>query len=403
MVLPAEPPASERLMAGPPPFPSGSLVTLGNWQDPPFNRWGFQHVRELIPTARISHGPVRRLPRAERDLSGIRYASDGRELTVGEMLAESYTDGFLVLHRGRIVTEQYFNGMRPDTPHLLMSVSKSVVSSVAGVLASQGRLDVTAPVDAIVPELGDTSFAGATVQHLLDMRAGTRFDETYDSLEADVRLYERVYLWRPDGGEPRPADALEYFATLTNDGAHGGPFRYRSILTDVLGWVLERAGGARLHELISELIWRPMGAEFDAELTVDARGNGMADGGICASLRDLGRFGLLFLGTRRGSRVMPEPWVQDTLAGAPDGPAAFIAAEEPLRYTPGMHYRNCWWVTDPAVPFFYAAGINGQNVFVHRPSQVVVVKLSTWPSALHPVSRRTIDAAYAIAAALDSA
>jgi CubicO group peptidase (beta-lactamase class C family) len=392
-------------MAGVPPFPSNSLVTLANWQDPPFNRWAFQHLRELIPTARISRGdgPVRRLPRAERDIAGIRFSSGGRELTVGEMLADSYTDGFLVLHRGRIISEQYFNGMRPDTPHLLMSVSKSVVSTVAGILASQGLLDVSAQADQIVPELAGTSFAGATVQHLLDMRAGTRFDESYDNPESDVRLYERVYLWRPDGIEPRPADALAYYATLPNDGVHGGPFRYRSILTDVLGWVLERAGGARLHDLIARLVWQPMGAEFDAEITVDAHGNAMADGGICATLRDVARFGLLFSGTgRRSSRwaVVPGPWIRDTIEGAPDGPEAFIAIEQLSRNPPGMHYRNCWWVAEPALPFFYAAGINGQHVFVHQPSQLVVAKLSTLPSALHPVSRTTIDGVRAIAAAL---
>jgi CubicO group peptidase (beta-lactamase class C family) len=391
-------------MAGVPPFPADALVTLGNWQDPPFNRWSFQHLRELIPTVRIARGagPARRLPRAERDLSGLAFRSGERELTVGEMLAESFTDGFLVLHRGRIVTEQYFNGMTPDTPHLLMSVSKSVVSTVAGILASQGRLEPAAPVDRIVSELAGTSFAGATVQDLLDMRAGTKFDETYDNPESDVRLYERVYLWRPDGFEPRPPDALAYYATLHNDGPHGGPFRYRSILTDVLGWVLERAGGARLHELVARLVWQPMGAEFDAEITVDARGNAMADGGICATLRDLGRFGLLFTGTgHRASQwsVVPGPWITDTITGAPDGPEAF-AAGEGVRFAPGAHYRNFWWVAEPAVPFLYAAGINGQNVFVHGPSQVVVAKLSTWPSALHPASRVTVDAVRAIAAAL---
>ena len=141
------------------------------------------------------------------------------------------------------------------------------------------------------------------MQHLLDMRAGTHFDESYDNLDADVRTYERVYLWRPDGHEPRPADALPYYATLHNDGEHGGPFRYRSILTDVLGWVIEQAGGGRLHELIARLVWQPMGAEFDAEITVDAHGNAMADGGVCATLRDLGRFGLLFAaGAAAGTR-----------------------------------------------------------------------------------------------------
>ena len=393
-------------MAGVPPFPARALVTLENWQDPPFNRWAFQHLRELIPTARISRGagPARRLPRAERDLSGITFRSGSRELTVGEMLAESYTDGFLVLHRGRIVTEQYFNGMSPDTPHLLMSVSKSVVSTVAGILAGQGRLEPAAPAERIVPELAGTSFAGATVQDLLDMRAGTHFDETYDNPQADVRTYERVYLWRPDSAEPRPADALAYYATLRNDGPHGGPFEYRSILTDVLGWVLEKAGGARLHDLIARLIWQPMGAEFDAEITVDAHGNAMADGGVCATLRDLGRFGLLFAsgGARPGRRqsVVPPSWIRDTIAGAPDGPQAFLAAADAPGFPVGAHYRNFWWVREPAVPFFHASGINGQNVFVHVPSQTVVAKLSTWPTALSPKIKVTTDAARAIAEAL---
>ena len=392
-------------MPGVPPFPSGSLVTLANWQDPPFNRWAFQHVRELIPTARISRGSGRplRLPRAERDLNSLVFRSGARELTVGEMLAETYTDGFLVLHRGKIVTEQYFNGMAPDTPHLLMSVSKSVVSSVAGILASRGQLDVSAQVEKVVPELAGTSFEGATVQHLLDMRAGTHFDETYDNPESDVRTYERVYLWRPDGVEARPADALAYYATIYNDGEHGGPFRYRSILTDVLGWVVEKAGGGRLHELIAELLWQPMGAEFDAEITVDAHGNAMADGGICATLRDLGRFGLLFAaGGRTAGRyqVVPAAWIGDTIAGAPDGAEAFVAAGDAPGFPAGAHYRNCWWVREPSVPFFYASGINGQNVFVHAPTQTVVAKLSTWPTALSSKIRMTTDAALAIAEAL---
>jgi CubicO group peptidase (beta-lactamase class C family) len=392
------------LMAGPPPFQPGSLVTLGNWQDPPFNRWAFQHIRELIPTVRISRGsgPAWRLPRAERDLSGIKFAVRGREMTVGEMLAETYTDGFLVLHRGQIVTEQYFNGLAADVPHLLMSVSKSVTSTVVGSLTSRGDLDVGVPVEQILPELADTSFKGATVQDLLDMRAGTRFDETYANPESDVRTYERVYLWRPDDGSQRPGSALDYFKTLRNDGPHHGSFRYRSILTDVLAWVLERAGAARYHELIERELWQPVGAEFDAEVTVDGQGNPMADGGICATLRDLGRFGqLIMAGGRRGRRqLVPASWIADTISGAADGAQAFTAGDGGDGYLPGAHYRNCWWVAEPAVPFFYAAGINGQNVFIHQPSQTVVVKFSTWPTALSPLAEPTVAAAKAIAAAL---
>jgi hypothetical protein len=212
-----------------------------------------------------------------------------------------------------------------------------------------------------------------------------------------------VYLWRPEDGEPRPPDALAYFPTLVNDGEHGGPFRYRSILTDVLGWVLERAGGGRLHELIARELWQPMGAEFDAEITVDGHGNAMADGGICATLRDVARFGQLILdgGQAGGQQIVPAGWIEDTIRGAPDGAQAFGAAAGPASNPSGAHYRNCWWVDDPAVPFLHASGINGQHVFVHGTAQVVVVKLSTWPVA---TSRRllqvTADAALAIAESL---
>jgi CubicO group peptidase (beta-lactamase class C family) len=400
---PSHPPSDvPALMAGVPPFGERSLVTLANWQDPPFNRWSFQHIRELIPTARIARAAAPApLPRAERDILGFRFRHGDGELTVAEMLEETYTDGFLVLHQGRVVAEHYFNGMAPDVPHLLMSVSKSVTSAVAGVLAGRGALRPPAAVEEIVPELGGTSFAGATVQDLLDMRAGTRFDESYDNPEADVRTYERVYLWRPDNGDPRPADALGYFATLQNDGPHGGPFRYRSILTDVLAWVIERAAGMRLHELIARELWQPMGAEFDAEITLDGHGNPMADGGICATLRDLARFGQLYLrkGVVGDRSVVPAAWIDDTIRGAPDGAEAFAAAERDG--PPGAHYRNCWWVWRPDVPFYQASGINGQAVYVHVPSQTVVAKFSTWPAALSaPAADRAAHAVLAISSAL---
>jgi CubicO group peptidase (beta-lactamase class C family) len=196
-------------------FHIGKLVTLENWQRAPFNRWSFQHVRE-------------------RDLTSVRFATRSGELTVGQHLDETYTDGLLVIHQGRIITERYFNGLRPDMPHLLMSVSKSLTGLVVGVMAQ---------VETIVPELGGTSFEGATVQQLLDMRTGTHFVQDYDDPDGDIAVSDRVYLWRRDVGKPRPADAIEFFATLVNDDPHGGAFQYRSVLTDVLAWSWRRQAG----------------------------------------------------------------------------------------------------------------------------------------------------------------
>src|SRR5436309_1219727 len=181
-------------MAGPPPIPADRLVTLANWQDPPFNRWAFQHVRDLIPTARIrrSDGPVRRLPRADRDFWDARVRGMRGRVGLERWLEDTYTDGYLVLHRGRVVTERYFNDLSPETTHLLMSVSKSVTSTIAGILVGRGLLDPARYVTEQIPELGGTSFEGCTVRHLLDMRAGTRFEEDYANLAADVRVYEQI-------------------------------------------------------------------------------------------------------------------------------------------------------------------------------------------------------------------
>ena len=377
---------ADQLMQGASPFPKDRLVTLANWQDPPFNRWGFQHIRDLMPTARIRRGdgPTWGLPRAERDLSGVRVPFGDRSVDLETFLETTYTDGLLVLHRGSVVHEQYRNAMMPDTTHLLMSVSKSVTSAVCGSLVAAGLLSPDDLVTRHVPELVGTSWDGCTVRNLLDMRAGTRFNEDYADLRADVRVYEQIYLWRPKVDVDLPESITDYYPTLQNEEPHGGGFNYKSILTDVLAWVMERAADDRLSNLISKHLWQPMGAEFDAEITVDAEGNPMADGGICTTLRDLARFGQLLAnrGRRDGTPVIPEAWIDDTLTPGPDSVQAFLASEPDAEQVErGSYYRNQFWVFDHEAPIFRCNGINGQHVLVHGPAEVVIAKLSTWPVA----------------------
>src|SRR6476661_6337135 len=379
---------AEQLMIGAPPFPADHLVTLANWQDPPFNRWGLQHIRDLMPTARIRRGdgPTWAFARAEADVSGLRLPFGDRSVDLETFLDATYTDAFVVLHRGSIVHEQYRNAMTPDTTHLLMSVSKSVTSAVCGSLVAAGRVSPDDLVTRHIPELAGTSWDGCTVRHLLDMRAGTHFNEDYADLRADVRVYEQIYLWRPRTSIDLPTDITAYYATLANERPHGGRFDYRSILTDVLAWVMERAAGARFADLVASELWAPMGAEDDAEVTVDGHGNAMADGGVSCTLRDLARFGLLLLrGGRRGSeQVIPRSWMHDTLTAEPDVLTAFAAAPDVAEFPVGAYYRNQFWVIDPRGPIVMASGINGQTVLVHGPADVVVAKVSTWPVAWTP-------------------
>ncbi len=393
------------LMDGAPPSPE-KLVTLENWQDPPFNRWGFLHIRDLIPTAQISRGagPVAELEHDPREIDAIAFRHRGDDWTVGEMLDATYTDAFLVLHRGRIVAERYVDGMGSDTTHLLMSVSKSVTATVAGALVDRGLLDPGAPVTEYVGEMKGGSFEGCSVQHLLDMRAGTKFSEDYDDLDADVRVYEQVCGWRPRVAPGLPADLYAYMAGLKkNVRPHGGRFEYRSILTDVLGWVIERAGGTSFASLCSRDVWSKLGAERDAEVTVDAHGCAMEDGGICTTLRDLARFGQMHLdeGLAAGGRVVAAEWVRGVTRSDPELLGAFAEGPDGDDLPGGM-YHNQWWVIDPDRGIHAGLGINGQQLLIHPPSRAVVAKFSTQPQPWdHAVSELQLRGSLVVCDALE--
>ncbi len=391
------------LMEGSPP-PLDKLVTLDNWQGPPWNRWSFRHIDEVMPTARIARGdgPATALPGDPRDLDGVSFETTGGErTTLGAFLTRTYADGFLVLHGERIVCERYWNGMTPATPHLLQSVSKSMTGALAGALSGLGRLGPERLAEEYVPELAGTSFAGATLRQVLDMTAGTKFSEDYDDPGSDVRRYESAAGWRSPAPGDEP-DLFNYMLTLHNHREHGGVFEYRSILTDLLGWIVERAGGARFAPLMSDLVWSRLGAEHDARITVDRHGNPMADGGMCVTLRDLGRFGLMYLrrGVWNGAQIVPAAWVEDTRYADDECRAGFARSESAPRYPRG-HYRNQWWVPDGPGGILLASGIYGQYVYLDVGADVVVVKLSTLPFALDlDVSADHVRAFAAVAAAL---
>jgi CubicO group peptidase (beta-lactamase class C family) len=361
-----------------------SGVTLDNWQTAPQLAWSFQHIEDLFPTAPISRGggPPSPLAAEPQPLAGLRVnLPDGTGSTVAEVMAATHTDGWLVARGGSLLAEEYPRGMLPGTRHLLMSVSKSLVGMVIGALAADSTLELDRPVSAYVPELAESGYAGATIRHLLDMRSGIAFSEDYLDSEAEVRLLEQAIGWAPRRHPGVPATMYDFLLTLRQQRPHGGRFEYRSCETDVLGWVCEATAGTRMPELMSQRLWSRLGAERDAVIAVDAVGTGMFDGGICATLRDLARFGLTVLaeGTSpAGEQVVPAAWIADIVTGGPDSRAAF--ADCPVdNGMPGGMYRNQFWIPYPDSSVLLCLGIHGQMIYINRPAQLVAVKLSSWP------------------------
>jgi CubicO group peptidase (beta-lactamase class C family) len=378
----------------PAPEVQGTPVTARNWQDPPFNRWAFWHVGDILPTYRVPRGDglVRPLPAGagRPDLTAVPVTRmDGTPGTVGDVLDDTYTDAYLVLQDGELITEWYGPLGAPDRPHALMSVSKSVVGCVAAVLIDRGQLDPDAEVTDYLPELAGSGYAGGLVRHVYDMRSGVRFGEEYANPDSDIRRLDEWVGWFPGDGEPR--GLYRFLATLQAEAPHGERFLYRSAESDVLGWVCERAAGRPMAELISELIWAPMGAEHDAILLHDGVGTAVHDGGLCATARDVARFGQMLLdgglvpdgagGTRR---VVPPQWLRQAWAVDSDVRSVFAASPAEWAFPGGWYRHQFWFRPGDYGDVLLALGIHGQMLHVSRRTNTVCVKFSTWPDAQNP-------------------
>ena len=388
------------IMEGSPP----SLVPPKlDWDRPPWNRWSFQHIREILPTAEIwrGAGPVRVLPRADVNLDDLAVVDGaGTPTSLAGFLDETYTDGFLILKNGGISYERYFNGMGERTLHLSQSMSKSYTGMTAGILAGRGLLDVNAPVTAYLPELEQTGWRGATLQQVLDMTTGTRFSEDYVNPYSDVGQMDVACNWKPvppdsDASFTWPRHIWELITGLTETvRGHGDLFAYRSIETDVLAFCLERVTGKRLPQLLSEEIWQKMGAEESGCITVDNAGYALASGGLNATLQDYGRFGQLIL--ENGGGIIPASWIEATRSGDHG-----IFGEPYTFSMPQGAYRNQFWIEDPTSRAILAKGVFGQLIYVNWDYNMVVVKLSSWPDFLSvPFNIATLNAIHAIAGAL---
>ena len=191
-----------------------------------------------------------------------------------------------------------------------MSVSKSLLGLLIGILIDRGKLDPERLVTDVLPELLGTAYEGAKIWHLLDMRADVAFDEDYLALSGPIVEYRKSTNWNPPDPGASPSDLRSFYQTLrSSEGHHGGRFHYISPNTDLLGWIVERAADERYADLMSRYLWRPMRAECSAYITVDRLGAPRCAGGVCTTARDLARIGQLIVdnGVVAGRRSSPLP------------------------------------------------------------------------------------------------
>ncbi|MER9947107.1 serine hydrolase [Mesorhizobium sp. M0047] len=352
-------------------------VLLANWRENPFNRWSFQNLGELVPTARVAAAPAG-VEMPVRDMSGLldeKVTVASTPETVAEFLGRSSTDALTVMKGGKIVGDWFALHMDFGARHIIFSISKSLTAIIAGILEGEGVFDPEASVTQYIPEAAGSAYGDASVRHVLDMSVSLDFEEAYLDPESAFARYRRATLWNPGGGRE---SLREFILTLQHLAEpHGQTFRYRSPNSDLLGLLLESASGQRFADLMREKLWLPLGTVSDASISVDMEGTARTAGGISVTPRDLARVGEMMRqgGVANGRRIVPEAWVRDTVATGGSAAAWQRGTMRPL--FPKGRYRNKWYQTGHENGVYCGIGIHGQWLYVDPKTEVVIAKMSS--------------------------
>jgi len=373
-------------MQGFPPSPEKRLSAAdGSFFRFPALRWSVVHMREFLPTVNVSRGigPPSDLEYAlNPGIDKVEFLPWGEEaqMTWNESLAKNYTDGILILHRGKVVYEKYFGELTETDVHAVMSVTKSFTGTLASLLVAEDVIDENAPMMEYIPELSGSAFGDATVRQVMDMTTGLAFSEDYTDPNAEIWTFSAA-----GNPLPKPADYqgpvgyFEYLQTVRKEGEHGEDFGYKTVNSDALGWLISRVTGKKVSDYLSERIWSRLGMELDAYYQIDALGIPFAGGGFNAGLRDLGRFGELIRnhGAFQGEQIIPREAVLDIEKGG-DREAFARSLHAKLE---GWSYRNMWWMTHNEHGAYAARGVHGQTIYIDPEAEMVLVRLASHPVA----------------------
>ncbi|MCX4640874.1 beta-lactamase family protein [Streptomyces platensis] len=350
-----------------------SPLDLVRLQTTPPSGWG-----ELFPARSIAKaGHTTALP-TSLQAAPEHVPWKGKRITFKDFLSKTRTNAFLVLRDGKVTYEWYGDGFTADTRMPSWSVAKSVVSLLVGQAIERGKLRESDRLVDLLPELRSKgTYDTITVRNLLDMTSGIDVDENYSP-------------WRPFTGTARMmlTRDLRTFVKDHRDLTYtpGSQASYRSVDTMMLGLILMRVEKKPLAELLSEGIWKPVGATHTATWNLDREdGVEKAFCGLNATARDFAKIGQLVLdkGSANGQQIIPEKWVTR------------LATPAPHRIDNWGYSAQWWRPSGGNGKDFSAIGIYGQYVYVAPDARTVIVKMSD--HGTQQDEQETVDALRSIA------
>lgn len=373
-------------MQGFPP-PEDKIVTAidGSFFRFPALRYSVCHMREFMPTTEVKGAITNRYKfkvRLDSAIDNVTFmpTNSSKPMTWRESLAKNYTDGMLILHKGRIVYEKYFGELKPDGVHAAMSVSKTFTGTLGGLLVAEGVLDENKTGAAYVPELKGSAFGDATIRQILDMTSSLKYSEDYSNPKAEIWAFSAAGNPFPKPASYKgPTNYYDYLKTVQKEGEHGEIFGYKTVNTDVMGWIVSKVTGKSIPDLLSERIWKPLGTHFDGYFQIDGAGIAFAGGGFSANMRDMAMFGEMVRnkGKFNKKQILPASLIEDIMRGGSQ--EAF--SKSVYNSLKGWSYRNMWWHTHNEHGAFAARGVHGQTIYIDPKAEMVLVRFASHPEA----------------------
>ncbi|MER3374617.1 MAG: serine hydrolase [Allomuricauda sp.] len=349
-----------------------------------FTRYINSHMSEFWPHQVLSRsGSIRPLDYLLReDVKKFVTKTWEGEIPLEEYVKSPLVDGMIILHKGKIVFEEYPH-MKDYYKHHSFSVTKPYVSTIIALLEMEGEIDVKKPVSAYLTELKGTDWGAVPIIDVLDMSSGMGID---DNLFAQLFFNENGWI----GNDKSKGGPSSQLAPMKKTGPSGRIYEYFSLNTEVLGWIIERITNRTAVELIEERIWQRMGAESDALMFLPNSNDRMYMGGLSATLRDHARFGHLFTPSGRISPYdfIPIAYIKKIQQGGrPEiiknsGPIDLFIYDDPITAEhlvdgePPRHSTYQWDVVMNDGDFFKEGG-GGQGLYISPSRDLVIAYFGT--------------------------
>ncbi|QJF51957.1 serine hydrolase domain-containing protein [Roseobacter ponti] len=307
-------------------------------------------------------------------------------LSLNDWLAhpESYAKAIIIIHKGRVVFEEY-PGLNPWDAHVWMSTAKPLTSIVIDHLIDEGLLSQDQTVGEIMPDWAHTGWAPIRLIDILDMTPGMNSEEN-DKTRADpnsiaTRLFNAEFGFQYNKRNETVPQVLQDAVSVSPPGEK---LEYGSPTTEMLVLIAEAVGGEPWAQLLDKYVWSRVGAEGPLMVHLSPYGTATAHGVVSGSLRVLARFGMLYTPSwdkTATERVVSEEVISRIQGGvrAPefyrngfDGPVFIDRLNDDTMITNSRQWDAVWPDGD-----LWKAGLQSQALYVSPGKDLVIAFFST--------------------------